>query len=515
LNQTLTKRASIDNTPWAHPFLTPDRIARFRSYSDTIQAAALAHRQRHPRRLDAAFAVNMAQSMYKWARLADKYGADATLYLHPQDRTAISRPEWEEFDGEFDDVLDGARFLAHHHATINLHIVEAPNDDDGLGRAVWEGRTLPSWKAWSKRTLSLRAPNLALRLQRHSDLARLRLRAPTVRFEPLLDLDGMYPYFRWAELLSHHEVIYAASAPFPAYVSGKPYCTFSVGGDLQFDAGRTDDYGEATRRAFASARFILVSNPHTLGHCRRLGFSNAVYLPYPMDTDRYSPAPGHARREWIERFGGNVFVLTTSRIDQAVKGHSEDWFAMIGAVAQVRPDVRFLFLGWGAQADEFRVRIATLGLSQQVIVLPPVGKKRLIDYYRSSDVVLDQFVYGYYGATALEAAATARPVIMKLRTEHYAPLYRGDVAPVLNASTPDAVRGHLLELIDSETRRTEVGSRLREWIVRTHGEQTTAPLMLALLQLAADGQAVNQSADNPLHDPLSPDEREYHRQCLQ
>ncbi len=325
----------------------------------------------------------------------------------------------------------------------------------------------------------------------------------------------MYPNFRFAEQLARHEVIYIASAPFPAYASGKPYCIFSVGGDLQFDAGRTDDYGKAMRLAFASARFILVSNPHTLGHCRRLGFDNAVYLPYPMDTDRYSPGPGAARSEWVERYGGKVFVLTTSRIDAAVKGHSDDFFGAVAEVARARSEVRFLFLGWGAQADSLRARIGALGLANQLIVLPPVGKKRLIDYYRSSDVVLDTFVYGYYGATALEAAATAKPVIMKLRTEHYAPLYRGDVAPVLNASTAAEVREWLLKLADSETLRIESGRALREWIVRTHGEQKTAPLMLALLQLAADRRPAGNRADNPLRVPLSEEEREYHRQCLQ
>jgi glycosyltransferase involved in cell wall biosynthesis len=510
------ERASIDHTPWNHPFLTADHIARFRSYSDVIQTEALEHRQRHPRALDAAFAVNMAQSMYKWASLAAKYGGRGTVYLHPQDHTAISRPEWEEYDGEFPDVLDGPGFLAASGAQpLNVPVIVPPNEGSELWGAYARNRQLPPWKGSIKQFISEHAPALAMRIFGNPEIAVLRARTPTVRFRPLIELDGMYPNFRFAELLAKHEVTYVASAPFPAYASGKPYCIFSVGGDLQFDAGRKDDYGKAMRLAFSSARFILVSNPHTLGHCRRLGFDNAVYLPYPMDTDRYAPGAGEARREWVARYGGSVFVLTTSRIDKDVKGHSNDLFGAIAEVARARADVRFLFLGWGAQADELRARISALGLAGQLIVLPPVGKKRLIDYYRSSDVVLDTFVYGYYGATALEAAATAKPVIMRLRTEHYAPLYRGDVAPVLNASSPAEVREWLLKLAQSATLRLESGAALREWIVRTHGEQTTAPLMLALLQLAADRKPAGNPADNPLRAPLSTEEREYHEQCLQ
>jgi glycosyltransferase involved in cell wall biosynthesis len=509
-------RPSIDNTPWNHPFLTADHIARFRDYSDVIQAAALAHRERHPRPLDAAFAVNMAQSMYKWAGLAAKYGGRGTVYLHPQDHTAISRPEWEEYDGEYPNVLDGPGFLAATGAhTLTVPVVEPPNEGSELWGAYARNRLLPPWKGAIKQFVSEQAPAVAMRVFGNPEIAALRARTPTVRFRPLVELDGMYPNFGFAAMLARHEVTYVASAPFPAYASGKPYCIFSVGGDLQFDAGRTDDYGKAMRLAFAGARFILVSNPHTLGHCRRLGFDNAVYLPYPMDTDRYAPGAGDVRREWVARYGGDVFVLTTSRIDKAVKGHSDDFFDVIGAVARARNNVRFLFLGWGAQADELRARINALGLTGQLIVLPPVGKKRLIDYYRSSDVVVDTFVYGYYGATALEAAATAKPVIMKLRSEHYAPLYRGDVAPVQNASAPAEVQEWLLKLADSAQLRIDSGRAMREWIVRTHGEQKTAPLMLALLQLAADRRPAGDLGDNPLSEPLSAEEREYHQQCLQ
>ena len=258
-------RASVDNTPWAHPFLRPGQIARFKSYSEQVWAAALAHRERAPHRLNAAFAVNLAQTAYKWAELAQAAGSEATLYLHPQDGSALSRPEWEEFDGEFADVFDGAGFLRAHPELIScVPCVVPPNEGAELLTAYAAGPGSPQAIA-------------------------LRQRAPTVRHSELLSLLGMYPYFAWAELLARHDVTMVSSAPFAAFASGKPYCIFSVGGDLQFDCGRTDALGQAMRMSFAAGRFILASNPHTLGHCRRLGFNNPVYFPYAMDSDRYSP----------------------------------------------------------------------------------------------------------------------------------------------------------------------------------------------------------------------------------
>jgi hypothetical protein len=86
---------------------------------------------------------------------------------------------------------------------------------------------------------------------------------------------------------------------------------------------------------------------------------------------------------------------------------------------------------------------------------------------------------------------------------------------MLNASTPDQVRGHLIELIDSGDHRENVGRRLRDWLVRNHGEQKTVPAMLALLQMAADRTRLWRWADNPLREPLTAAERDYHQHCLQ
>lgn len=505
---------SIDNHPWDHPFLTPAHIKRFRDCSDKVWSYAASYSQRFPRTLDCAFAVNMAQNMYKWAALAQEYGANATLYLNPQDASAISRPEWEEFDGEHEDLLNGRSFVENNPGIkLRVPCLQGPNEGSELW-AAYHPKRINRIKLLLARIIGRRSPSLnRIILSNWTAVAALRLRSPSVRHSPLIHFQGAYPYFRWAEMLAKHDVTYIASTPFPAYASGQPYCICSVGGDLQFDCGRLGDHGRAMRAAFEGAHSIFVSNPVTLAHCRRFGLTNAVYLPYPMDTNRYSPGECTSREDWKRRFGGDVFVLTTSRIDKGVKGHSDAYFEMLMRLAGLRPEVRFIFLGWGTDAEEFRRRVTSVGLEKRVIMLSPVGKKRLIDYYRSCDIVLDQFVYGYFGATALEAAAVGKPVVMKLREEQYRPLYNEDLPPVFNASTPDEIQEHLLKLIDSYKLRVEVGKRTREWLVRNHGEQKTVPLMLALLRLAAENIRLPPDLDNPLRDALSPLELDYHQMC--
>jgi glycosyltransferase involved in cell wall biosynthesis len=266
--------------------------------------------------------------------------------------------------------------------------------------------------------------------------------------------------------------------------------------------------------AFAAARFFVIGNPHPLGHCRRLGLTNAVYLPYPINDDIYCPSEGRARREWIERTGGDTFFLSTARIDKAVKGNAEELWQALGDVCRTRPGVRFVFLAWGHSAAELRQRIAGhADLKDRLLFLPPVGKKRLIDYYRSCDAVIDQFVYGYYGATALEAAAVGKPVVMHIRPEHYGPLYAGDVAPVSNATNPVEAAAEVAAIADSTDLRAEKGRQMRDWLVRNHGKERSGRRLMAILRMTADRVPTPPGLDNPLSDVESEAEKRYHNAC--
>lgn len=484
---------SADYQPWSHPFLSAKNIADFRSYSEQVWAFASDYHSRHPSNLNIAFTVNMCQNMYKWASLAQSRGERAVLFPHAMDTTALSRPEWEEFDGHHEDIFSAESFLATHSTSSPVVPCEyVPIETEG-------SEFLTAW-------LRLREgePELFTRLQSSS---------PGVRHEALLAFSGFYTYFSWAKRLSTFDVVYGCSNPFAAYASGRPYLAFAVGGDLIVDCGRSDDFGLAHRVAFNAARFLTASNPHTLAHCRRLGFTNAVYLPYPMDDRKYCPGEGRARNQWLQQYGGELFVLAPSRIDSVWKGFGPALLAELETVARAHPGVRFVFLGWGDDKNGVRQWIRDTGLADQFIVLPPVGKRRLIDYYRSCDIVLDHFVWGYYGATALEAAAIGKPVVMKLRDEHYHPLYQGDVAPVDNVREPNELANVLKRLIEDTSYRRAQGEAMREWLVRTHGEDRTMPILLALLRVAADEAALPADLRSPLLDELTPAEQEYHVAC--
>jgi glycosyltransferase involved in cell wall biosynthesis len=512
---------SIDNAPWLHPFLNKKQIAEFRSYSEKVWEFAHEHSTKSTEPLDIAFANNMAQNMFKWANMVKMAGNEVTLYLNPQDNTAISRPEWEEYNGEFAELMNASAFLEQcDFEQPEVAFIVAPNEGSRLWEAYHDALEYHS-RATKLRNALLKISSIladlifpTIRKNRKPDqIARLKLESPGIRHEELLSYDGHYPYYEWAVQLAKHDVIYIASTPFPAYASGQPYCVFAVGGDVQIDCGRADAGGRAMLKSFAQARFLFISNPHVLGHCRRLGLTNGVYLPYPMDTEKYCPGIGEARLKWQKQYGGDCYILVTARIDSGVKGYGVDFLDQAEQIIKQRPSVRFILLGWGSDIQILREGISLRSLNQQILILPTVGKIKLIDYYRSCDIVLDQMVYGYYGATALEAAACGKPVVMKLRSGHYEPLYYGDVAPITQVEGMKDISTVLIDLIDNPDQVVTKGHAMREWLVRNHGQEKTTKLLVSLLRIAADGVPLPEDLHNPLEDVLSIRESIYHMRC--
>jgi glycosyltransferase involved in cell wall biosynthesis len=485
---------SVDHAPWQHPYLTGTNIQRFREYSDRIWQYALDYARDNPRPLRIAFTVNMAQNMHNWAWLAQRYGMEVGLFPVVWDRSAIGSPEWENFDGEWPDIYDGEGFRKVNpdiHLEVPCYRIPMVAYDfyDAYQEYFLNGNRTP--------------------------LLHFLAKAPDIRYEVMMRYQLGYHYYYWTEAVARYDVIYGTSMPLNAYFSGRPYCVFSCGHDLEYDAGRGDEYGQLLNLCFNSARFLLISNPHTLAHCRRLGLTNGVYLPYPMDDSRYCPGDAHARADWEAQYGKGIFVLMSARLDPEVKGQDEKFLQTLVDIANQRPMLRFVFLAWGESAEKFRARVAATGLGNQFIILKPVGKKRLIDYYRSCDIVLDQFVYGYYGLTALEAAAIGKPVVMMIRKEQYSPLYQGDIMPVLNAATSAEMTQALLQLVDSDRLREQTGNAMRQWLVRTHGADKTMSLMLALFRLTADRVPLPEGLVNPFWDEKTEEEKQYHQDCFQ
>ena len=134
----------------------------------------------------------------------------------------------------------------------------------------------------------------------------------------------------------------------------------------------------------------------------------------------------------------------------------------------------------------------------------------MIDYYRSCDIVVDQFS-GFLGATALEACSIGKPVVMKINSHQLDPIYSGDIPPVVNASGYGELVAALSKLILDKDYAVEIGRKSRDWIMRNHGEERTFPKLRNLLFITQQKIRLPSNLINPLSAPLSWSEKIYHK----
>jgi glycosyltransferase involved in cell wall biosynthesis len=430
------------------------------------------------------FVGNLANNMALRALPLRRQGYDIKLFLHPHDRSILSHPGWELSDA----VLNVSETDMDRLQEQGLSLPEVPDtytyptvQDPILLRSA---RTTPAnkWEATASEGF---------------------LRQLDVLLWP-----SYFAYLPLLRALRTCDALFAAQAPYLAYLANRPYLATQTGGDLWLDCSRNDAHGILQRLSYAQAQAILATNPWAYSNARRFGFRHVLYVPLLIDTEAYTPAQSPAREEWRQQVGGEFFALVTARIDRHWKGShiGIDGFARFLAI---RPEARLVLVGWGESQTEEINELRRVGLDGRFVLLPVSGKRKLVEYLRAADCLIDQFVIGYYGATALEAMACGLPVIMRLARDQYDALCPTGAPPVLDADNANDVAAALDRLAASPEESRRISAASREWVMRNHSVDVWGERYGALLNAVA-GNARFLFHDSPLMAPLSRYEIEYH-----
>ena len=328
----------------------------------------------------------------------------------------------------------------------------------------------------------LRADYAPLRRTLGHDLGRLDLgRAGVALFMFGLPWGGAEPLFRRYDVVEAY-----ATYPIYAYLAtpDRPYVAFEHGTlrDIPFeDSWR----GRLMSVAYRRAAKVVITNPDVKAQADRLGLDNYVFIPHPVDEEKYTPGPSRFR-ERLRAREASPLLFSPSRHDWDIKANDAMVRGFAAFVHGGASNALLVLSEWGGEVARSRALVRELGVERNVEWLRPLTKVELIDAYRGTDVVLDQFLIGTFGAVAPEAMACGRPVVMAFDDNIHRWCFE-EMPPVVRARTPEQIERALTEIGHDRAKREELGARSRDWIERHHGWRLVVDRHRAVYDEIRDG----------------------------
>jgi len=250
----------------------------------------------------------------------------------------------------------------------------------------------------------------------------------------------------------------------------RPYTALATGSDLRELAIQDSVAGRRTLSSFRKARVLFLSTPDLIETANELELSNWVYLPHPIDTERYCPFEYQLNKPNFD----TVF-FHASRLDWSYTGADRVLAGLKYNDRFIRAFARYIREGhnslvivvdYGVDKEKTKDLVRQLGIENNVEFIPPMTKSSLISYYNGADAVIDQFGAGWFGLVALEAMSCVKPV-MAYVNKQYSELVYPEGPPILNCRTEDEIYHQLLKASNKEYRQ-QLGRQAREWILKYH-----------------------------------------------
>jgi glycosyltransferase involved in cell wall biosynthesis len=415
---------------------------------------------------------NIANTAYTYVKQLRRKGYDIDLLLDKHE-SVFGYPQWEDGDFEISGIKTALKGL-----TVNDVV-------DIVGRGKWGDA--PKWVKCVGNGIGrrLKDPSIVIDDIKEYKLKQLYSFSRISSFkDPFLSLD-------WIKAMKQYDVLHTwgrqtALAP----LSGKPYIATVVGGDIMGACGDLELHmptKEMLEKGFRQAKYVIFHDPGLLSFTRRLGLKNATIFPSPVDIDKYKPEKTPLRNNLLNRYNCEIILYNPSRQDWYWKGSDKMIRAFAKFVKEDNNKAHLLLGDWGVDLERTMQLISKLKISEYVDFVPAMAKRRLVEYYNASDVILDafnntDFSFYTFGLITLEALSCGKPVIIDFAPEKLQEHYPGNI-PIRNAKSTTQIYERLIELNDEE-RRLEAGRKSREWILKYFNGKKLADKLMRFYEKA-------------------------------
>lgn len=220
----------------------------------------------------------------------------------------------------------------------------------------------------------------------------------------------------------------------------------------------------------------LIASGASIQKLQDRGFSGVIDIPNAVDAERFRPQPSTFREK--HGIAPDEFVALHVARFQAVKNHAMLLAAFARFVGS-HPRSRLVLAGNGPLQERTRRLAADLGVEQHVIFLGDVLFEELPSVYAASDAMLISSDYESFCFAALEAMASALPLL----TTDCGWLPRlvadgaGVVVPVGDA---EAFAEALKQLADHSSLRQRMGASGRQQVLERHTWPASAEILLGV-----------------------------------
>jgi hypothetical protein len=116
-------------------------------------------------------------------------------------------------------------------------------------------------------------------------------------------------------------------------------------------------------------------------------------------------------------------------------------------------------------------KLRSEGQPIELVSIQGVANKKVLELFRSSHLIADQFIAGFHGYTALEAMALARPVLCFLRNDDM--MIDPATCPIINVG-PEQVYDVLKKCVEGKIDLQRLGKQGRVYINRYYGIDAVA-----------------------------------------
>jgi len=425
------------------------------------------------------FYCGLANNMYVFATSLAAEGVDVCFIRDRSDRYPMSQPVWEDipFRLGYSDVLLAASWEWHRWTQLERDV----------------GWKTPDWLADPLTVTDVNAALTPPGKQDFLDSSFLRLYVRERNRTPVL------------QMMKSCDALFVSGieGSVLAYGSGVPYIIFPFGGDLMVAAGlfkpklhhvRLRFVHAMVRRqlvaAYRHAACIASHEPTALatdfyGSELFLRQHKLARIPMPFAVrERGDPASRRQQMECLlEEMGipapsGRLLGFVPSRIDYEWKGQDRLLRALAGLVREGKAsEIHLVFSGWGKDFEQARKFVQEKGLAKQCTFLDcALSKPLLYRFYLSADFVVDQFIVGMCGTSALEAMACAAPLVTWINSS----VERSwGMPPVLQARTEDEIAVVLSDISEGRIDLDAAGTRVQEWMARNYHPRAATDSLLA------------------------------------